>query len=70
MRAEPKVLEAEGSSSPNALEKGRAWLKDTVGMKSGQIKSLEEPFLSLKQVVSEEDATKSGYKRLPQSERV
>jgi len=39
-------------------------------MKSGQIKSLEEPFLSLKKVVSEDDATKSGYKRLPQSERV
>jgi hypothetical protein len=59
------------------LDKGRAWLKDTVGRhdlalgtKSGQIKSLEEPFLSLKKVVSEEDATKSGYKRLPQSERV
>ena len=28
-------------------DKGRAWLKDTVGMKSGQIKSLEEPFLWL-----------------------
>ena len=58
-------------SSPNVLDKGRAWLKDTVGMKSGQIKSLEEPFLSLKKAVSEEEATtKSGYKRLPQSERV
>ena len=38
-------------SSPNVLrrmsDKGRAWLKDTVGMKSGQIKSLEEPFLWL-----------------------
>ena len=63
-------MSADGSTSPNVLEKGRAWLKDTVGMKSGQIKSLEEPFLSLKKVVSEDDATKSGYKRLPQSERV
>ena len=52
-------------------DKGRAWLKDTVGMKSGQIKSLEEPFLSLQKAVSEEEeTTKSGYKRLPQSERV
>ena len=39
-------------------------------MKSGQIKSLEEPFLSLQKAVSEEETTKSGYKRLPQSERV
>ena len=51
-------------------DQGRAWLKDTVGMKSGQIKSLEEPFLSLQKAVSEEETTKSGYKRLPQSERV
>ena len=39
-------------------------------MKSRPIKSLEEPFLSLKKVVSEEETTASGYKRLPQSERV
>ena len=61
-------MSKEGSS-PNVIEKGMAWLQDTVG-KSGQIKSLEEPFISLKKVVSEDDATASGYKRMPQSERV
>jgi hypothetical protein len=48
----------------------KAWLKDTVGMKSGQIKSLEEPFLSLKEAVEESETTKSGLRRLSQSERM
>lgn len=65
---------ASSSDSPPVVEKAKAWLKDTVGFKSGQIKILEEPLMSgiksLKEVVDEEETTASGYKRLPQSERI